>query len=70
MKLLLIIILLAAAFLCGYYFGQQPGNPDAASWVRQCRQMFSGTGDQVAKSPPEAVRPAGDCDPAFKTADR
>jgi len=65
MKLLLMAILLAAAFVGGYYFAQQPGSPNLDGWLNQARQMVSDTGRQVAGSQ-DAATPACDWDPAFK----
>lgn len=39
MRKLILLILLAASFLGGYYLGRRPGSPDVIRWCRQaCRQ--------------------------------
>jgi len=62
---LLVIILLAAAFVCGYYLGQQPGSPDVAAWCDQAKAWVVGTDQEAAKADGGPARAAGDFDPAF-----
>lgn len=40
MKTSIVCILIAAAFLGGYYLGRHPGSPDILAWAQQtCQQV-------------------------------
>lgn len=48
MTKLILLILLAASFLGGYYLGRKPGSPDVIGWCRQTCQRSADTATHVA----------------------
>jgi len=70
MKLLLLTILLAAAFIGGYYIAQQPGSPDLAGLVDQGQKTLCDSSGKAAESQSQAAAPqakaASEWDPAFE----
>jgi len=49
MRMLLGMVLLAGAFLGGYYFGRQPGSPDIFGTASQVMSKIRQTGGTVAE---------------------
>ena len=50
MKTLILLALLAAAFLAGYYFGQQPDSPDVFGWAQTTWQRLTDAGRQAGQA--------------------
>jgi hypothetical protein len=48
MKTLILLIVLAAAFLGGYYLGHQPDSPDIFGQAQKVYQRVSAAGQQFA----------------------
>ena len=47
MKTMILLILLGAAFLGGYYLGQQPDSPDIFGWASKTYHQVSAAGREV-----------------------
>jgi len=65
MRLLILLVLLAAVFFGGYYAGRQPGSPDVFGWMNKGRQMVSDAVGQAGGHDFQGARTVDERDQAF-----